>query len=341
MLTRLLRGRGVLLIASLISLAVCAGCGELHTRTAVGPARNVVVALDSQPSALFAPIYEAQANGDFGRGGLNVTILGPSTGQNPLESLETSHASLAVVSEPTLLAARDSGAAIVAIGALVQGPLESIISTGRKPITSVSQLAGRTIATNGSALAGAELASVLSAADVDPSKVHAITVTGNLDAALANRKAAAELGGFWNYDAVQLAAAHQQPSVIRLSAAGVPSFSELVIAARVGEAHRDGPLLRAFLQSLDSGQSAVAADPQQVAHLLAGINPALSQSFELAVLRATAPITQPADKADPFGFQNPLVWRRFATWMREHGLLSGGTDGALAITDEFLPGQGE
>jgi putative hydroxymethylpyrimidine transport system substrate-binding protein len=341
MLTRSLRGRGALLAASLISLAALAGCGELHTRTGSGPARNLVVALDSQPSALFAPIYEAQANGDFGRGGLNVTIAGPSAAQTPLGALETNRASLAVVSEPTLLAARDSGAQLVAVGALVQGPLESIISTGRKPITSVSQLVGRTIATSGSGLAEAELASVLSTADVDPSQVHAITVAGNLDAALTSHKAAAELGGFWDYDALQLAAAHQHPSVIRLPAAGIPSFSELVIVVRTGEAHHDGPLLRAFLQSLDSGESAVTADPQGVARLLAGINPALSQGFELAVLRATAPITQPADKADPFGFQNPLVWRRFADWMRVHGLLNGAGDGALAITDEFLPGQGE
>jgi hypothetical protein len=129
--------------------------------------------------------------------------------------------------------------------------------------------------------------------------------------------------------------------VIRLSAAGVPSFSDLVIVARVGEAHDDGPLLRAFLQSLSSGESAARADPQRLAHLLATINPALTQHFELAVLRATAADTQPADTTDPFGFQSPLVWRKFADWMREHGLLSGSADGALAITDEFLPGQGE
>jgi putative hydroxymethylpyrimidine transport system substrate-binding protein len=341
MLTRLLRGRGALLTASLISLAVCAGCGELHTRTVLGPARNVAVAIDSEPSALFAPIYEAQSNGDFGRGGLNVTVIGPSATQTPLEALEAGRASLAVVSEPTLLVARDSGAPVVAIGALVQGPLESIISTGRKPITSVAQLAGRTIVTNGSALSAAELASVLSSADVDPSQVHTITVAGDLDGALQHHKAAAELGGFWDFNALQLAVAHQQPSVIRLPAAGIPSFSELVIVARTGEAHQDGPLLRAFLQSLGSGERAVQADPQRVAHLLAGINPALSQNFELAVLRATASITQPADNADPFGFQDPRAWRRFAAWMRGHGLLSGAGDGALAITNEFLPGQGE
>ena len=100
-------------------------------------------------------------------------------------------------------------------------------------------------------------------------------------------------------------------------------------------------MLRAFLQSLTSGETAARADPQRLARLLAAINPALTQRFELAVLRATAADTQPANQNDPFGFQNPLVWRTFADWMREHGLLSGSGDGALAITNEFLPGQGE
>jgi hypothetical protein len=67
----------------------------------------------------------------------------------------------------------------------------------------------------------------------------------------------------------------------------------------------------------------------------------LSEPFELAVLRATAAVTQPTGSNEPFGFQAPLAWRRFGSWMRAHGLLGNPGDTALAITNEFLPGQGE
>ncbi|MGH2915040.1 MAG: hypothetical protein ACRDMX_08630, partial [Solirubrobacteraceae bacterium] len=57
--------RGLLAAASLIALAVCAGCGEVHARMTLGPARPMTVAIDGAPSALYAPLYAAQADGQF------------------------------------------------------------------------------------------------------------------------------------------------------------------------------------------------------------------------------------------------------------------------------------
>jgi putative hydroxymethylpyrimidine transport system substrate-binding protein len=341
MLTRPSRGRGALLAAGLISLTLCVGCGAVHTRTTLGPARKVVISLNGQPSALYAPIYEAQANGDFARGALSVTVEGPTVGKSPLALLTSNRASIAIVSEPELLAARDAGAQVVAIGALVAEPLDSIISLGTHPITNPTQLLGQTIATNGTPLQLAELATVLSNANIDPTRVHTIAVSGDLNRALQKHSATATLGGFWNYDAVALTIAHKKPTVIQLDQAGVPSFSELVIAVRLEQARYDGALLRAFLQSLTRGEAATLADPQAVAKLLALINPSLSKAFELGVLRASAAAAQPTSAAQPFGFQNPQTWQTFGNWMYAHQLVNHANQGGLAITDEFLPGQGE
>jgi ABC-type nitrate/sulfonate/bicarbonate transport system substrate-binding protein len=331
----------VLLAVSLLSLAACVGCGEVHTRTALGRQRPVVIALAGPPSALYAPIYEAQANGDFTRAAIGVRVQTPSGGQSPLTLLAAHQASMAVVSEPELLAARDGGAHLVAIGALVQGPLESIISLGTHPITRPSQLAGQTVATSGSALADAELDTVLSHADVAPSRVRTITRSGDLDTALQTHKATATLGGYWDFDAVALTIANLHPSVIRLGSAGVPTFSELVIVVRVDEARYDGALLRAFLQSLTRGEAAVRAEPQATAALLHRINPQLSERFELAALTDTAPATAPTRSNDPYGYQYPQLWQKFGDWMAAHGLIRSAGSAGFAITDEFLPGQGE
>jgi putative hydroxymethylpyrimidine transport system substrate-binding protein len=339
MLTRTLRGRGALLATSLIALAACAGCGVVHTGTALGPTRKLVIAIDSQPSALFAPIYEALANGDFARGALSVSVTAPTPTEQPLSELTQDRASVAIVSEPALLAARDAGEPLVAIGALVRGPLQSIISL--KPISSPTGLVGRTVATDGTPLAAAELASYLATAAVSPVRVHTIDAASNLNGALRSHKAIATLGGLWNYDAIALAQAHHPPSVIQLTSAGVPTYSELVIAVRVSEARYEGPLLRAFLQSLTRGEAATRANPATVASLLTTINPQLSRKFELAVLNATDPVTQPTGAGQPFGFQSPYQWRTFGNWMTAHGLLSHTSDAGVSITNEFLPGQGE
>jgi len=307
----------------------------VHTKTTPGPPRQLAITLDGPPSVLFAPIYEALANGDFALGALHVTVSSAASDQTALTELADGHTQIAIVSEPSVIAARASGMPVVAVGALESGPLEAIISL--HPIGSPAALAGRTVAVDGTSLETAELESYLGSGGV------AATQTRTIDAgtgALTAHKAYAAIGR-WNYDTVALRLAHRHPSVIRIEAAGVPTFTDLAIVVRVGEARYDGAVLRAFLQSLTRGEQATASDPQAVARLLVRINPRLSMRFELAALSATQSVAQPAAAGRPFGYQSPFAWQSFGSWMQTHGLIANASLAGDTITDEFLPGQGE
>ena len=50
--------------------------------------------------------------------------------------------------------------------------------------------------------------------------------------ALLSGKVDAVLGAYWNYEAIQLREKGRAPQVIRIEQAGVPTYDELVIAAR-------------------------------------------------------------------------------------------------------------
>jgi putative hydroxymethylpyrimidine transport system substrate-binding protein len=336
-----LRRRGALLAASLIGTALCAGCGEVRARTQLGPARPLTVAIDSQPSALYAALYGASSHGDFAAGALAVTIEQPKAG-DPLAALESGTVGVAIVSEPVLLAARDSGASVVAIGALIRQPLDGIVSLASRAVASPRQLAGRTIALSPAPLAAAELDTAVSTVAPRPARVRRVTLGGDLTAALSasRNRAAATIGGNWAVQSVELALTHRRAHVLQIQQAGVPTYSQLVIVVRVGEAHRDGPLLRAFLQSLTRGQRAAAADPAGIAATLAKVNPRLSVRFERSLLAVTVPLAAPLATQDPYGFQDPYAWQAFGSWMHAHGLLRNGTNSGLAITNEFLPGRG-
>jgi putative hydroxymethylpyrimidine transport system substrate-binding protein len=330
-----LRRRGVLLAASLICVALCAGCGEVHPQTTLGTPRPVTVAIADPPSALYASLYTAKADGDFSAGALGVTITHPP---NALRALETGGANIAISSEPALLAARASGAQLVAVGALIRQPLDGIVSLASQPIARARALLGRTIAISPTPLAAAELSTVLASAHLAASSVRRMTVNGSLESALHSRRVAATLGDLWALDAVALKLSHQPATVLEIQQAGVPTYSQLVIVVRVGEAHDKGPLLRAFLQSLTRGERAVVADPAAAAATLAKVNPRLSAAFERALLAETLPIASPTGHL--FGYQDPYAWQAFGAWMHRHGLLADAPDAGLAITDEFLPGQG-
>jgi hypothetical protein len=345
MRTRRFRGwqgpRGALLLPCLISLALCAGCGAVHALTRIGLPRPLVIATDGPPSAVTAPIYEAQANGDFSAGVLTVSIAPEGSGTSALAALADGKAQIAIATEPEILAANDSGAKLVAIGALEQGSLEALIASVPPTLKAPPALAGHSVATDGSALASAELDTVLASAGVPKSSVSTVTVTGNLDTWLEQHRGVTTLGGYWNLDPAILTQAHVQSSVIELANAGMPTFSDVVVVVRLNEAHYDGALLRAFLQSLTRGEIAVLADAPVAAATLYRANPNIPRTVELAALKQTSSVAEPANTSNPFGYQNPLQWQKFGAWMTAHGLLHNTANAGLAITDEFLPGEGE
>ncbi len=71
----------------------------------------------------------------------------------------------------------------------------------------------------------------------------------------------ATLGGFWNYEGVQLRLMHRRPLVIPVDQAGIPTYDELIVVAREDEARQAGQDLRAFMQALTRGERALRANP--------------------------------------------------------------------------------
>jgi putative hydroxymethylpyrimidine transport system substrate-binding protein len=154
-------------------------------------------------------------------------------------------------------------------------------------------------------------------------------------------KVAATLGGFWNYEAIQLALMHRPPLVIPVDRAGVPSYDELVLVVREDEARNRGQELRAFLQALSEGERAVRANPQATAALILKANPSLEPKLQLESIRRTLPAATPTNTSHPYGWQEPTAWRRFGEWMHSQGLIAHNPNAGLPpFTNEFLPGQG-
>jgi putative hydroxymethylpyrimidine transport system substrate-binding protein len=169
-----------------------------------------------------------------------------------------------------------------------------------------------------------------------------VNVGFNLVPAMLSGKVAATLGGYWNYEAIQLTLMHKHPVTIPINQAGVPPYDELVLVVREDEAHTDGVDLRAFLQALTRGEREVRANPAAAAALLVKANPSLEAKLQLDSIEQTLPAAKPADPNDPFGWQEPSAWATFGDWMYSHGLLehNPNSSGLPPFTNEFLPGQG-
>jgi putative hydroxymethylpyrimidine transport system substrate-binding protein len=332
--------------AALAAAALCAlaltACGAAQNVTTAPAAKRFAVMLDWFPNADHAPLYAAIAHGYFGAVGLDVQPIVPSESAEPLKLLAAGKVDMAISYEPELLLARDQGLKVVSIGALVQRPLTSIIALSNQHVTTVADLAGKRVGTAGIPYQAAELQTALRAAGVSPSRVQEVDVGFDLVPAMLSGKVAATLGGYWNYEAIQLQLMHRHPVVIPIDRAGVPSYDELVLVVRDDEAHTRGQELRAFLQALTRGEHAVRADPAAAAKLIVAANPSLEGKLQLESIERTLPAALPAGSSRPYGYQDPSAWATFGSWMYTHGLLRHNPDtaGLPPFTNEFLPGQG-
>ncbi|HEX2104571.1 MAG TPA: ABC transporter substrate-binding protein [Solirubrobacteraceae bacterium] len=332
------------LICAALALAATlalAACGERTESTGAPERQSVRLMLDYFPNADHAGIYAAQGTGAFDRVGLDVDLQTPSDPSAPLKLLAAGRVDLALSYEPELLLARDQGQKLVAVGALVQKPLTSLVSIGRNAITDPRQLAGKTVGTAGIPYQSAYLKAILAQAGVDASRVKEVNLGFNLVPAMLSRKVDATLGAFWNYEAVELQLQRRRPKVIRMESAGVPTYNELVVVAREEDMRENGGArIRRFMRALGEGARALRRDPDSGITPLLRANRDLDRRLQEASVKVTLPVFFPADSSKPVGYMEPAEWVRYGEWMARNRLLRNPPDAARALTNEFLPGEG-
>ncbi len=333
----------LMLVTALVAAALAlAGCGEKKDTltAAAAPAQSLTMMLDWFPNADHVGLYRALAEGDFAKAGLNVHVQVPSDPATPLQLLAAGKIDVAVSYEPELLLARDRGEPLVAIGAMVQRPLTSIVSLGKQHITTPAQLRGKRVGDAGIPYQHAYLTTILNHAGVPLSSVREINVGANLVPAMLSGRVNATLGAYWNYEAIQLQQLGRRTNVIRVDNAGVPSYDELVLVTRESEVANHTNLLRRFVQALGHGYESVRADPQAGVDALVAANPSLSPKLQLASVRATLSSFFPSAPNDPWGWQDPKQWTTYGEWMLNQHLISNPAAVPDASTNQLLAGQG-
>jgi putative hydroxymethylpyrimidine transport system substrate-binding protein len=333
--------RPLLALLCAVAALALAACGEREDPAPrAGAPERLDLALDYFPNADHAGLYAAIATGAFDSVKLDVRPRTPSDPAAPLRLLEAGRVDLAISYEPEVLLARDRGVRVVAIGALVQEPLTSVISIGKDPVRRGEDLAGKRVGTAGIPYQDAYLRAILDKAGVAEDDVRKVDVGFNLVPAMLSGRVDATLGSFWNYEGVELQRRHRNPTILRVERLGVPTYNELVVVAREQDARDRGAVLRRFMQGLARGHEALRRDPESGIDPLLKANRDLDRGLQMAAVRATMPAFFPADDDKPFGWMDADAWAAYGRWMSEQDLLRQPGDPRSAQTTEFLPGEG-
>ncbi len=315
---------------------VLTACGEKSEDTN-GEREGFSLTLDFYPNADHAGIYMAQKLGYFEEAGLDVSIDTPSDPAAPMKLVAAGQTDLAISYEPEVALAREQGLDVVAVGALVNRPLTSLIWLNKSGIKGVADLEGKTIATAGIPYQDAFLKTILARAKLSPDDVKAVNVGFGLLPALVGGSAQAMLGGFLNVEGVDLRERGKAPVVTPVDKLGVPTYDELVLVARRQSLEEDPEKFRLFLAALERGTEAAVRQPGAATEAITAANPDLDPKLTAAEVKATLPLLGARVSGQPYGYMDPEEWSAFIAWMRDNELIASLPEPSELLDNSYLP----
>jgi putative hydroxymethylpyrimidine transport system substrate-binding protein len=313
-----------------------AACGE-KSEGGSGERQSFSLTLDFYPNPDHAGIYMAQKLGYFEEAGLDVGIDAPSDPAAPVKQVAAGRTDLAISYEPEVALAREHGLDVVAVGALVNRPLTSLIWLKASGIKGVGDLGGRTIATAGIPYQDAFLKTILARVKLTPADVRSVNVGFGLLPALVGGSAQAMLGGYSNVEGVDLRERGKAPVVTPVDRLGVPTYDELVLVANREALEAEPEKFRLFLAALERGTIAAADNPGAATKAITEANPDLDPKLAAAEVKATLPLLGARSGDQPYGYMDPKEWEAFAGWMRDNGLIDSLPQAGELLDDGYLP----
>jgi len=312
-------------LAAVAGLAL-AGCGEIKNTITPQPgtANNVTVALPGQPSAFDIGIYEAAALGYFKQADMNVHVVIPGRGQDPVTMVHDGQVLLGVSSEPNVLLHRNENQPVVGVGAIVHGPLSAITIAIPKAGSSGGVGVTTTATTTTTTRTKRTRKPVT---HTGTATTTTVTKTTTLPTSTTISEPDATL---WPAQLQQL-----------LGKPGAPTYDGLVLVARKGSIVQHAPLIRRFVQQVARGYRAARANPSGAITNLINAVPSLApqRPLESAILTSAMPYFFPPG-GKVWGWQRESQWNAFGTWLAQNHLLSNPNAVGDASTNELLQGQG-
>lgn len=318
-----------------LALTLVVACVVAPLARAASP-RHITLWLDWYPNSDHVGIYVAMAKGYYAQAGLQVEARVPSGAADATKLLAHGSGDIGISYEPTVLLARRQGIPIVATAAIVQQPLNCLLTLRSSNITRPRQLVGRTVGMAGEPSDYTDLQAVVQHDGGDYGKVKKVVVNYSLLQALLTRKVDAIIGAYWTWEALQAQQQGVPVNVLRLNHWGIPTYDELVFVTGQAQLGKEPAVLRAFQRATFRGYAYAAAHPAEATTILLKAPGVLSSSRTL-IQHSIALLTPLfTDARGRYGTMVLGQWQAYANWMTRTHLMSGHLNAAQALTLSLL-----
>lgn len=327
------------LAAGMLLLSGCAAGQTTAGETADTELRELTVVLDWYPNALHAFLYQAEQAGYFAEEGLTVNIQPPAGVNDAMSMVAAGQADIGLYYQQDVIQARtEQGVPVKSIAAVVQAPLNIVLSLKEKDITEPADLTGKTVGYAGTELSEALIHSIMQRSGQDPSSVELVDVGFDLMSSMVTGNVDATIGCLVNHEVPQMEKEGFEVNYFFPDDFGVPQYYEGVFLANDEMIENESDVLAGFLRGCAKGFADFQNDTDAVLQVLLDNQDAsnfpLDAEVEAQSCQTLLPLMETADA--PFLSQSADCWQENIDWMYEEGLISEKPDvSEVMATIEF------
>ena len=297
--------------------------------------REVNVVLDWYPNAIHTFLYTAIERGYFAEEGLDVKIHFPANDNDALALVAAGKAEIGMYYQQDVIqAVANQGTGIKSIGAIVQSPLNVILSLKDKNITKPEDLVGKTIGYGGTVLSEALVKCMMDNVGADASDVNMINVGFELMSSMTTGNVDATIGCLVNHEVPQLEEEGFDVNYFSVSGYGIPNYYEEVFLTNDDLLENEPEVVAGFLRAAKKGFDDFKADPDGCLAILMNNqneeNFPLTQSVEEQSCATLIPLMETEDAA--FLTQTDECWQENIDWMLENQLIDKAVDVSDVMT---------
>lgn len=318
------------LAAGALLLSGCAGnqaAGDNaeNTGDAKGELRELTVVLDWYPNALHAFLYQAEQAGYFAEEGLTVNIQPPAGVNDAMSMVAAGKADIGLYYQQDVIQARvEQDVPVKSIAAVVQAPLNIVLSLKEKDITEPADLVGKTVGYAGTELSEALIHSIMKESGQDPSSVEMVDVGFDLMSSMVTGNVDATIGCLVNHEVPQMEKEGFEVNYFFPDDYGVPQYYEGIFLASDEMIEKESDVLAGFLRACQKGFEDFKNDTDTVLQVLLDnqdeSNFPLDPDVEKQSCQTLLPLMETADA--PFLSQSETCWQENIDWMYDEGLIS-------------------
>jgi len=332
-----------ILLVSLLTIGLAAGCApKEEPKEAPKDASEekdltkVTVVLDWVPNTNHTGMYVALDKGYYKEEGLDVEIIQPTEGGSAdLIAAGQGDFGISYQEQVTYARTAKNPLPVKAIAAIIQHNTSGFASPKEKGIESPKDFEGKTYGGWGSPVEKAMIKALMEKEGADFSKVDMVDI-GAADFFASVKKDVDFTWIYYGWDGVKSELINFPINFIKLQDVdpNLDFYTPVIIASE--DTLNDKPeLAKKFLMATDKGYKFAIDSPEEAANVLLKYAPEIDKDLAVASQKYLA--KEYIADADRWGEMKSEIWKNYANWMYERGLLENKLDVEEAFTNEYLP----